>query len=329
MIPSSNGRGSVSAQAKRAATVGPRASYGIALHELAKKDDRVCAVSADLLKSSGLERFERSFPQRTFNCGIAEQAMIGFAGGLAFEGLMPFTSSFAPFVTMRALEQIRMAAGYMGLPIKLVGLGSGFGMESLGVSHYGLEDIAVLRTIPNVMVLSPADCLSIGNCLQLMLEYDGPSYLRLTGIPGLAPVYDSEPALKISGVNQLEVGSDVALLATGAMVGPALEARAFLIDLGLSVSVYDMYCLNPLNCHEIIEIATKHGALVTIEEHFVSGGLGSAVLESLNDQKLQVPLMRLGIGYGYPKAGSYQYLLAKEGLTPASIARTVQLKLGT
>lgn len=307
--------------------LGPRATYGIALSELIEEDERILALSADLGQSSGLLRLMTTKPERYVNVGIAEQNLIGVAAGMTKAGFIPFASSFAPFITLRCADQIRMNLGYMNLNVKLVGLGSGCSMGYLGYSHYGMEDIALLRAIPNLTILSPADCGQIVGMVRLAAEHDGPVYIRLTGEPGMPTAYAEKFDVEIGGANILREGCDIAFIATGSMVIEAVKAAEQLEEQGFRCSVADMYSIKPLNMDVLDAVSQDVKLLVTVEEHSVIGGLGSAVAEYISSKKHVVPILRLGMPDEYLKAGSYTYMKEQYGLTADKIAMRVAQKL--
>ena len=204
--------------AKLWSRLGARATYGMAILEMAKQRDDFYVMSADLCQSSGLFKFREEFPDRFINSGIAEQNLIGVAAGLAKDGTNIFASSFAPFVTMRACEQVRMNMGYMQLNIKTVGLGSGLIMAQLGNSHYGVEDGSVMRVIPGMTVVNPADGVEIMKTVEALCDYPHPTYLRLTGGPGLPIVHEDDIDFQIGKAIQIREGKDIAIIACGTMV---------------------------------------------------------------------------------------------------------------
>ena len=210
--------------------LGARAAFGQAVLEMARQRDDFYAVSADLCQSSGLVKFREEFPNRFINAGIAEQNMIGIAAGLAKDGTNVFATSFAPFVTMRASEQVRMNMGYMQLNIKTVGLGSGLIMAQLGNSHYGIEDASVMRAVPGMTVIEPCDGAEIMKAVEALCGYGRPAYLRLTGGPGLPVVYEGDFDFRIGKAIKIRDGKDVAIIAAGTMVHYALEAACLLTE---------------------------------------------------------------------------------------------------
>ena len=312
-------------KAKQWARLGPRAVYGLAMLDLIERNDRVYALSADLGSSSGLQLVMKTYPERYLNVGIAEQNLIGIAAGMAKEGLIPFASSFAPFITLRCADQVRMNMGYMCLNIKTVGLGSGVSMGYLGNSHYGLEDIAVMRAIPNLTILSPADCTELVKAVDAAAQIEGPVYIRLTGIPGMPIVYSHDYEYKIGNANILREGSHIALIATGSMVAVALQVSDLLKERGISSTVIDMHTIKPIDS-KAIESVRNLKMIVTMEEHSIIGGLGSAVSECLGEFSNRPELIRIGLPDKYLKAGDYSYMLDQCGLSANTIVDKILTK---
>lgn len=309
--------------AKLWSRLGARATYGMAIMEMAKQRDDFYVMSADLCQSSGLFKFREEFPERFINSGIAEQNLIGVAAGLAKDGTNIFASSFAPFVTMRACEQVRMNMGYMQLNVKTVGLGSGLIMAQLGNSHYGVEDGSVMRVIPGMTVVNPADGVEIMKTVEALCDYPHPTYLRLTGGPGLPIVYEEDIDFQIGKAIQIREGKDIAIIACGTMVYYAKQAAEILEEKGIDASVIDMHTIKPLDTAAVdAELGKK--LIVTIEEATIVGGLGSAVAEYLAIKKLKPAQLMLGIKDTFPHAGTYQYLLENCRLTGPLIAEDIE-----
>ena len=317
--------GITKAKARLWSRLGARATLGQALLEAAREHD-FYVLSADLAQSSGLGRFKGEFPERFMNAGIAEQNMIGMAAGLAKDGTCVFATSFSPFVTMRACEQVRMNMGYMQLNIKTVGLGSGLIMAQLGNSHFGIEDAAVMRAIPGMTVVCPADGAEIVRCVEALCEYDKPAYLRLTGGPGLPVVYEEDMNFRIGKAIPVREGKDIGIIACGTMVHYALAAAELLSGKGIEASVTDMHTLKPLD-GEAVDALLDRKLIVTVEEASIIGGLGSAVAEHLAAKKQKPPQLMLGIRDCFPHAGSYEYLLDQCGLTAEKIAGDIEAAL--
>lgn len=312
--------------AKLWSRLGARATYGMAIMEMAKQRDDFYVMSADLCQSSGLFKFREEFPNRFINSGIAEQNLIGVAAGLAKDGTNIFASSFAPFVTMRACEQVRMNMGYMQLNIKTVGLGSGLIMAQLGNSHYGVEDGSAMRVIPGMTVVNPADGVEIMKTVEALCDYPHPTYLRLTGGPGLPMVYEDDIDFQIGKAIQIREGKDIAIIACGTMVYYAKQAAEILSERGIEASVIDMHTIKPLDTAAVdAELGKK--LIVTVEEATIVGGLGSAVAEYLAPKKQKPAQLMLGIKDTFPHAGTYQYLLENCRLTGPQIAEDIEKAL--
>lgn len=303
--------------------MGSRATYGLKLNQLAKGNKQILAMSADLVKSSGLDRMSREFPNRVINAGVAEQNLIGVASGFASEGFIPFVSSFAPFITQRANEQIRMNLGYMQANVKLVALGSGLSMGFLGNSHFGTEDLAVIRCIPNISILSPADTTSLLQSLEIALITNGPFYIRLTGIPNTKKVYSDLPAHDLGTPYLLRNGSDLIIFATGSMVRVGVEASILLEAKGIKAKVFDVHTLKPISLNTYSSILIDNLPIVTIEEHSKIGGLGSLISEITEELHRPRKILRIGLPDGYDLTSDYVSLLNHHGLTPEEVCNNI------
>lgn len=306
--------------------LGSRGMFGQAVLALAAEEPRLMVLSADLGNSSGLDRFKAAYPDRFLNVGIAEQNLIGIASGLAKEGFTVFATSFAPFIAMRAAEQVRMNMGYMELGVKTVAIGSGVAMGFLGNSHYGLEDAAVMRAIPNITVVCPADCAEIAQTVFAAAHHPGPMYIRLTGGINTPVVYKDNYAFEIGKAIPLREGGDIAIVATGSMVAQALEAASQLEAAGLAASVLNMHTLKPLDTAALDRVMDRARLLVTVEEHSVIGGLGSAVAEYKSGLERAPAQLTLGLPDGFLSAGDYGYVLDQYGLTGPCIAESILKK---
>lgn len=312
--------------AKLWSRLGARATYGMAILEMAKQRDDFYVMSADLCQSSGLFKFREEFPDRFINTGIAEQNLIGVAAGLAKDGTNIFASSFAPFVTMRACEQVRMNMGYMQMNIKTIGLGSGLIMAQLGNSHYGVEDGSVMRVIPGMTVVNPADGVEIMKTVEALCDYPHPTYLRLTGGPGLPMVHEDDIDFQIGKAIQIREGKNIAIIACGTMVYYAKRAAEILAEKGIEASVIDMHTIKPLDTKAVDKELGK-SLIVTVEEATIVGGLGSAVSEYLAPKKQKPAQLMLGIKDTFPHAGNYQFLLEQCRLTGEQIAEDIEAAL--
>lgn len=303
--------------------LGSRAVLGQAMLALAGEKDNLMVLSADLGNSSGFARLKNTYPDKFLNIGIAEQNMIGVAAGLAKEGFVVFATSFAPFISMRCSEQVRMNLGYMKLNIKIISIGSGLVMGFLGNSHYGIEDASVIRSIPNIAVVSPADCAEIVKAVFAAAEYDGPVYIRLTGGENNPIVYKEDYNFEIGKAITLREGSDITIIANGTMVYEALEAAKLLEAQGCSTAVINMHTIKPLDTSVIDKAIATSKLIVTVEEHSVIGGLGGSIAEYKTAVRNAPPQLIIGLPDCFGKVGEYKYLLNKYGLTAPQIAKRI------
>ncbi len=303
--------------------LGSCGAFGIAAMDLPDLDDKTVILTADLCTFSGLDRFKSKHPDRLYNIGIAEQNMLGIAAGLAKEGFTPFATTYATFASMRCADQIKVNMGYMKLPVKLVGLTAGYSVGVLGATHVSLEDIAVIRSMPNITILSPADCAATIKAVMAAARTGSPVYLRLSGTMINPVVYKEDFDFEIGKAITLRDGSDIAVIATGTMVYNALKTAEKLEEKGLSVKVVDMHTIKPLDA-EAIKSMCSAKLIVTVEEHSVHGGFGSAVAETLALEKARPPHLIIGVSGDYPHAASYPFLLDQAGLTPEKIALKIQ-----
>jgi transketolase len=306
--------------ARQWSRIGSRGVFGQAILAVAEQHPEMMVLSADLGNSSGLDRFKKTYPDQFLNTGIAEQNMVGVAAGLAKEGYNVFATSFAPFITMRAAEQVRMNLGYMQMNVKAVAIGSGVSMGFLGNSHYGLEDVAIMRAIPGITVVSPADCAEIFKTVEAAAKFKGPMYIRLTGAVGNPPVYTEDYVFEIGKAQVLAEPSDVTLVAVGTMVHEAREAARILNENGVKTGVVNMHTIKPLDTKILDEIFARSKIIVTVEEHSIIGGLGSAVAEYKTTKTNTPPQLLLGLPDAFDVTAEYRYLLERHGLTSAKIA---------
>lgn len=300
------------------ALLGQRGTFGTVLHELAASNENVVALSADLTRASGLERFATDYPKRFLNVGIAEEYAIGIAAGMADKGKIPFFTTFSNFAAMRANEFVRHFMAYMNCNIKLIGLGSGFAMELFGNTHYGLEDISVLRSMPNIEILSPCDCMEVGKCVEYCINHVGPVYLRLSGKMNQPMIYKKDYEFIVGKGIVLKEGQSAIIYATGSMVAVAMKAAKELEKEGIYVQVVNIHTIKPLDT-KLIQGNKDYPIIITIEEHSYRGGLGTAVAEVLAEFQEHGRLIRLGTGDKYLKAGRYEYMLEQHGLTAENL----------
>ena len=300
------------------ANIATRDAYGQALAELGALNDKVVVLDADLSKSTKTNDFKKVFPERFFNMGIAEQNLLGTAAGFAAAGKIPFASSFAVFAVGRAYDQIRNSIAYPKLNVKIAATHAGLTVGEDGGSHQMLEDIALMRALPNMTVIVPADGVETKQVIMAAATYDGPVYIRL-GRPKVPVLFDETYQFEIGKGVVLKDGADVTLVATGIMVSKAMEAAEALAADGISAAVVNISTIKPLDQQLIIEMAQKTGAMVTCEEHNIYGGLGSAVAEVLVEH-CPVPMARVGVEDSFGESGLPDQLLEKYGLTAANIA---------
>ena len=308
--------------------IGIRAFYGQALSGIAAANPNVMAVSADLGRSSGLDRFSKEYPEQFLNAGIAEQNMVGVSAGLARMGFDVFASTFAPFASMRASEQVRMNMGYMHEPVKLVALGSGLAMGFLGNSHYGLEDLAVMRVIPGLTIISPADCVEVYKTVEACVGFEHPVYIRLTGAVSCPIVYTEDYDFEIGRAIWLRPAQKVTIISAGTTVGHCLKAAAALEEDGINVGLLNMHTIKPLDERAIAKAVSTADTIFVIEEHTRIGGLGSAVVNHIVEKHGATGrIFRHGIDDRYVETGNYAFLLQRNGLDAAGIEDFVRSKL--
>lgn len=302
--------------------LGACGAYGIGLVDAAEIDPSIVAVTADLKYYSGLERFASTYPDRFFNVGIAEQNMLNIAAGMASEGLNPFASTYATFAAMRIADQVRTSMGYMRIPVKLVGLTAGYSVGVLGATHTCIEDIAVMRAIPNITILSPADGLSAYKATLAAAELETPVYLRLTGSMNLPVVYHEDFDFEVGRAIVLRGGTDALIIATGSLVANSLKAADILQEKGISCTVLDMHTIKPLDMQTTREHMESKKLIVVVEEHGLAGGLGSAIVENLS-MEAHPPIKLIGCPDAYPHAAEYDHLIHQAGLDAEGIADTI------
>lgn len=302
-----------------------RDAYGQALVELGRKYDNVVVLDADLSKSTKTADFAKVFPERFINAGIAEQNMIGMAAGLAASGKVAFASSFAIFATGRAFEMVRNSLAYANLNVKVCATHAGLTVGEDGGSHQSIEDIAIMRSVPNICVVVPADGTSTRKAVTAIYQRPGPVYLRL-GRPSVPVLYDEGLDFTIGRGIELREGRDATLIACGIMVAKCLEAANRLQADGIEVSVVDMHTIKPIDQELIVRKARETGAILTVEEHSVLGGLGSAVCEVVCE-KCPVPVHRMGVNDVFGQSGSPEELMQYYGLTVDNIVQNVHTLL--
>ena len=303
--------------------IATRESYGKALAELGAEYENLVVLDADLAGATKTAVFKKAFPERHIDCGIAEGNMMGVAAGLATTGKIPFASSFAMFAAGRAFEQIRNSIGYPHLNVKIGATHAGISVGEDGATHQCNEDIALMRTIPGMVVISPADDVEARAAVRAAVEYEGPVYLRFGRLA--VPVIHDEASYKFEigkGVVERE-GKDVTIVTTGLCVSESLEAAAKLAEEGIDAKVINIHTIKPIDEELILAAAKETGKVVTVEEHSVIGGLGSAVCDVLSE-KLPTRVMKIGINDTYGESGPAKELIKKYGLDSESIAARVK-----
>ena len=297
-----------------------RAAFGEALLDLGARDPRIVTLDADLSKSTMTVAFAKKYPDRAYNMGIAEANMVGVGAGLALTGKIPFVCSFACFVVGR-FETIRISVAYTNANVKIVGTHSGIAIGEDGYSQMGLEDIACIRALPNVMIVQPADELETKQAIAYAVEHEGPIYLRLTR-QNLDDVCPADYRFRPGTWLVLRPGADVTLIASGGTVANCVQAATILAGDGISAEVINAASIKPLDEDLLLRSAGKTGHVVTVEDHSIDGGLGGAVAETLSEL-LPTALKRLGVR-GFGESGDPKGLYAKHGLDPAGIASSVR-----
>lgn len=299
-----------------------RKAYGEALVELGKIDEDVVVLDADLAHATQTLMFKKEFPKRHINVGIAEQDLVGTASGLALSGKKVFLSSFAMFLAGRAYEQIRNTAAYAKIPIKLCATHSGLSVGEDGATHQMLEDIALMRAIPQMVVLSPADDMSTKKIMEEIKEYNkGPVYVRL-GRCDVPEIYSKEETFKIGGSKTFGNGTKATIFATGYTLHIAIEAMQILKEQGVDVRVIDLYSIKPIDEQAVIKAAKETDKLITIEDHSVIGGIGSAVSDVLSENYPK-KVTRIGVKDSFGKSGAVKDLMNMYKITKEHIIEEI------
>jgi transketolase len=302
--------------------IATREAYGRALVRLGEQNPDIVVLDADLAKSTKTIKFKEKFPERFFDMGIAEADMMGTAAGLAASGKIAFASTFAIFATGRAWEQIRNSICYTNLNVKIAASHAGIAVGPDGSSHQAIEDIAIMRVIPNMKVVAPADAVETEKAVEALVETPGPAYLRL-GRSGVPVLYEETYEFRLGKASVLREGSDVTLIAVGTMVRLALAAAENLAKDGINARVINMSTVKPIDIDAIASAIEETGAIVTAEEHSVIGGLGSAVAETVCEMA-PAPVVRVGIRDKFGQSGKADELMETYGLTAGRIAEAAR-----
>ena len=302
-----------------------RDAYGKALVELGENNPNVLVLDADLAAATKTGAFKKAFPERFFDTGIAEGNMMGVAAGLATTGYTVFASSFAMFSAGRAFEQVRNTIAYPHLNVKIGATHAGISVGEDGASHQCCEDIALMRSIPGMVILNPADDIEARAAVLAAAEHDGPVYMRF-GRLAVPRIFDENYKFEIGKAVTLKEGSDVTIIATGLMVNEAIEAAKVLEAEGISVELINMHTIKPLDKEAVIKAAKKTGCIVTAEEHNIIGGLGSAVAEAVAEE-CPVPVIRVGVNDEFGKSGPAVELLHLYGLDAENIVKHAKIAI--
>jgi transketolase len=306
---------------------GHRSVQADTLVMLAADYPEMVALSADLTPTARLVEFKDTYPDRFFDVGIAEQNLIDFSAGLALEGLRPFAVGLAAMVPMRPAEQVRAALGYMNANVTVIGIEAGVRFGPLGNTHYAMDDIAVVRAIPNFTVITPSDPLSTHKALYACIEHDGPVYMRLTGGPGYPVMYSEDFDFQIGKAIEYRPGRDVAFVSSGSLLADAVGAADILEGKGISTRVVDMHTIKPLDTEMLDTVFAENKLVVTVEEHSSMGGLGGAVAEykaGVADSPRQVIA---SLGDKFQKLGDHKFLMKQNGLTAPDLAALAETNL--
>ena len=299
-----------------------RETYVDLLTEYAKKDERLVIVEADLMKAAGTTRFGNEFPERTFNVGIQEANMIGVAAGMSAMGKIPFTHTFTPFSTRRCCDQITLSVAYAGLNVKIMGSDPGVTAELNGGTHMSMEDVAIMRNIPGMVVFEPTDSEQLKKAFPQVMYHEGPVYIRLLR-RNAVKIFDESCEFELGKGIVLKEGTDVTILASGIMTAEALDAYEILKEKGINAEIINIHTIKPLDTDLILKSVKKTGAVVTCENHSVINGLGSAVSEFLMEN-YPVPLKRVGVKDHFGEVGLTEFLKEKYGLKAQNIVSAAE-----
>lgn len=307
--------------------LGMRASFGLIALELANVHSDLIITTSDVSTSAGLDRYKQKYPDRYIDVGIAEQNLIGISAGLSSEGFKVISTTFAPFQTLRCCEQIKVNLGYMKNKISMIGLASGLILGTLGFTHCSIEDIGVLRSIPNIAIVVPSDPFELFKSLRESINYKDSVYIRLTAGINTKIINYKDYDFTIGKAVEIVPGEDVAIIGCGNILGNCLQAANILKIKNINCSVTNMHTIKPIDEQKIKYLSKKNKIILTVEEHNVIGGLGSAVAEILSNHNNNSKLIRVGINDFYSSGGNYNYLQDIYGLSVEKIVNTVLLNL--
>lgn len=304
------------------------AAAGIGMMELAKQDTDMRIVVADSIAIASMDRFYANYPDRVVNVGISEQNMVGVAAGISSEdGRAVYACTYAEFLVSRALEFVRQNLSYHQFNVKLLGNSAGFAMETLAVSHWATEDIAFMRALPGLTILSAADSLAAIKIVMAAHEYKGPVYIRLSGLLNCPIVYTKDFVYQIGKSNIIRDGEDYTIVATGMMVRESLDAAELLAQKGINCTVIDMHTIKPLDTETLDRVYGNSKVVFSIEEHSLIGGMGAAMAEYKSDNNYTTRLVRFGINDYFCKLGELRYCWEQHGLTAPQIAEKIEKEI--
>ena len=306
--------------------LGTKRTFGVILSELAADWDNLFVLAADVKTYSGLDRFAKGNPDKFLSCGIAEQNMVCIASGLASEGKIVFAASFAPFMTGRCYDQIRIHLGMMRHNVKLVGLGSGVSLGNQGNTHFGLDDSALMCLIPNMTVISPADCAEVAKAVEAAYFFKGPVYLRLGNEANMVVINKENYDFKIGKAIKLREGGDITIFTSGSMVYQSLKAAEFLHAEKLDTAVVNMHTIKPIDKAAVDE-SLESGLIVVVDESLINGGLTAMILQYLSTKQFHPPVLTLGVNDVFPVTGNYEYMLEQIGLTAKKISNKIKNRI--
>lgn len=305
--------------------LGQRAAFfGIAMPEIAKKDENIMVVTADLAQLSNLTGFSEKFPNQFLNVGIAEQNMIGVSAGLAMEGYNVYATTYASFIAVRDLEHIRQHLSNLKLNVKLIGTAAGVVAARSGVAHWASEDVTFMRALPEMTVMSAADSLEAYYMAVYSAKHNGPLYIRINGVPNCPLVYDENYVFEPEKLSIIQKGEDVALIGTGLMVHEAQETAKILAESGISCTVANMHTIKPIDKEGLKRLFDSHKLIVTMEEHNIIGGMGSAVAEYKSTFDNMPRQMFIGFPDSFTKAGTTQFIWEQFGITAPQVAERIR-----
>ncbi len=312
---------------KLLSTIGPRASVGLHLLEVVKKNKNIMVLTSDVSTSAGLDRFRKKYTENYIEVGIAEQNLMGVAAGLSLEGYDVITTTFAPFQTMRCCEQIKVNLGYMKSKVTMIGIASGLVLGQLGYTHCCIEDLGVIKSIPNICVISPSDSLETLKAIDASLKSNKSTYIRLTGGANNPIINLQDYNFEIGKPVEIIQGKDVTIFSTGAITNEAIRAAEILNKSNVSCSVVNVHTLKPVNIKNFENYLDNKKLLVTVEEHNTTGGLGSTISDLMSQKSNLSKLIKFGVNDNYNFHGDYEYLKKSHGLDGKNIADKILLNL--